>query len=80
MHTRSISRHTARERGFGALHIRRNEFQFKSSWAPGRRIFENTRALFEQGQRVYISTDELGDEVQRAAFHSLDWVVVYVCL
>ena len=50
------------DKGYGALHIRRNEFQFKTSWAPVKTIFENTKALFKPGQRLYISTDELGDD------------------
>ncbi|GBG26449.1 GDP-fucose protein O-fucosyltransferase 2 [Hondaea fermentalgiana] len=43
---------------FSALHVRRNELQYKNAFADGSVTADNVRALLKSGERVYIATDE----------------------
>mmetsp|Transcript_17915 Transcript_17915/g.57251 ORF Transcript_17915/g.57251 Transcript_17915/m.57251 type:complete len:482 (+) Transcript_17915:37-1482(+) len=44
--------------GFAALHVRRNELQYKNVFVPGETTADNVAALFRAGETVYIATDE----------------------
>jgi hypothetical protein len=44
---------------FSCLHIRRNDFQFKEVWTPAEEIVKNVGGLWENGETIYIATDEL---------------------
>lgn len=44
--------------GFSTLHIRRNDFQFSESRSGSQDSLDNIRALLEDGEPLYIATDE----------------------
>lgn len=44
--------------GYSALHIRRNELQFKEAFLSGKETFDNIHQLLRSGEKLYISTDE----------------------
>jgi len=43
---------------FYAIHVRRNDFQYKDLYSPIDVIYENIREVVPEGVRLYISTDE----------------------
>lgn len=46
-------------RAFGALHIRRNELQYKNVFLPGETSAAHVAPLFRPGEPVYLATDEM---------------------
>jgi len=50
---------------FSALHVRRNDFQFKETWTSAEEILKNTAALFRKGETIYIATDELSSKADK---------------
>lgn len=50
-------------KSYDALQIRRNDFQYSKTRVSPDRIIENIRVLFDQGQAIYIATDEDRKEV-----------------
>ena len=51
---------------YSALHIRRNELQYKSSWLAAEGTLANTRALMDVGETIYIATDEVKPDFFKA--------------
>lgn len=43
---------------YGAMHVRRGDLQYQQSKAGAEVIYENTKALFKEGETMYIATDE----------------------
>ena len=61
---------------YSALHIRRNEFQFKQTRLAPEASLANVRALLMRGQRVYMATDEVAPAffaAWRADFRVVSW-------
>lgn len=46
---------------YSSLHVRRNELQYKSSWVSPNQTFDNVAPLLEDGETLYIATDETKD-------------------
>ena len=44
--------------GYAALHVRRNDFQYKDMFSPAGEIARNIQRLVKPGTTLYISTDE----------------------
>jgi len=43
---------------YNAIHIRRNDFQYKDLFISAEQIYENIKNVFSEGSKLYISTDE----------------------
>ena len=43
---------------FGAIHVRRGDFQYRKTRIAAGDILQHTNNLFESGQTIYVSTDE----------------------
>ena len=43
---------------YAAMHVRRNELQYKEVFLSGPEMYENVKALLKDGEPIYIATDE----------------------
>ena len=59
-----------------ALHIRRNDFQYKQTWAQPESSWENISGLLKDDRPLYIATDEVDAEF-RASFKGKKTVIFW---
>jgi hypothetical protein len=44
---------------YAAFHIRRNDLQYKEVFLSAQKSLDNTRALLQPKERIYLATDEV---------------------
>lgn len=47
---------------YAAMHIRRNDFQYKNLFISGVTIYDNVKGILSEGERLYIATDAVDTE------------------
>ena len=62
--------------GYSALHIRRNDFQYKTNFIAAKTSLDNVRSVFRPGETLYLATDEMSDGFFDA-FHHAGFTGVY---
>lgn len=58
----ALQSHALAGKNFGAMHIRRGDFQYHNTRIEAERIVAHTENLFRPGQTIYVATDEQDPE------------------